>query len=138
MKPIRPLMQNVSAAAAKKLNPPEKDRNPAIGGADGGPKPTGDSLRVQAPAQAWGNPLHRWRYEVRHPILAIAAASAGAQGMLTGLGATDTCVGGMSADGSVVAGVRSNFGAAFRWSAGGAVNIGGAGAMAKVSRDDKM
>jgi hypothetical protein len=60
-----------------------------------------------------------------------------AQGTLTGLGSPDTHASGMSADGSLVVGVLSNFGPAFRWSGGRVENIGGTGFQAKISRDGK-
>jgi len=74
-------------------------------------------------------------------IAVIGVASAGtlaAQGTFTGLRRPDTPVGGMSADGKIVVGSRSNFGPAFRWTAeSGVVDIGGAGPRTRISRDGK-
>jgi probable HAF family extracellular repeat protein len=80
----------------------------------------------------------------RMHVLCIILAGAGlpcammAQGTFTGLGTQDTYVTGMSADGSIVVGTRSNFGPVFKWSNGVVENIGGVGFQAKISRDGKV
>ena len=73
------------------------------------------------------------------PVLMIAAVGmVKAQGTFTRLGRPDTYLSSISADGTIAVGVRSNFGPAFRWTAAeGVVNIGGSGALAKISRDGK-
>ncbi len=71
-------------------------------------------------------------------VITAAAGTAAAQGSFTGLGTRDTYVSGMSADGSVVVGVRSTAGPIFRWSGGKTENIGGVGGNPKVSRDGKV
>jgi len=75
-------------------------------------------------------------------MAAVVASTAGplaAQGTFTGLGSRDSYVSGMSADGSIVVGVRGNDGPAFRWTAdGGAVDIGSVSQQTKISRDGKV
>ena len=71
-------------------------------------------------------------------VLLAVAGTAMAQGSFTRLSSPLTYVTGMSGDGSVVVGTRSDFGPIFRWTAsGGAVNIGGTGSLAAISRDGK-
>jgi probable HAF family extracellular repeat protein len=68
--------------------------------------------------------------------IAVTASAAWAQGQFVPLGAANTFVSGMSADGSVVVGVYSNLGPAWRWTAAtGAVNIGSISQTTAVSRD---
>jgi len=72
-------------------------------------------------------------------ILMSVAGSAAAQGTFTRLGSRDTYVTGMSADGSVVVGIRGQYGPAFRWTAATAVvNIGSVSQLTVISRDGKV
>src|SRR5215831_11567986 len=71
-------------------------------------------------------------------LLVAATRSVPAQGTFTRMGKPQTYLSGMSADGTVAVGVRSNFGPVFRWTAsGGVVNIGAVGFTAAISRDGK-
>ena len=66
--------------------------------------------------------------------IVITAHSVWAQGTFTPLGAKDTYVSGMSADGSIVVGVWGNEGPAWRWTAQtGAVDIGSVSQQVKIS-----
>ena len=71
-------------------------------------------------------------------LVVLAASTVCAQGTFTGLGSPNTYVGGMSADGRVIVGSRSQFGPVWRWEGTSVVDIGGAGATAKISRDGKV
>jgi uncharacterized membrane protein len=72
-------------------------------------------------------------------VLTAIAGSLAAEGTFTGLGTRDTYVTGMSADGTVVVGIRSQYGPAFRWTAQtGAVGIGSVSQNCKISRDGKV
>jgi len=83
--------------------------------------------------------MSRRHFSLTIPAAIIAfAAPAAAQGTFTRLGEPDTYLGDISADGAIAVGARSNFSPAFRWTAtGGVVNIGGAGATAKITRDGR-
>ena len=71
-------------------------------------------------------------------LLMLWPALLGAQGSFTRLGTPAAYPTGISADGTIVVGARSNFGPAFRWTAAdGVVNIGGVGFQARISRDGK-
>jgi probable HAF family extracellular repeat protein len=76
---------------------------------------------------------------VRHYLaILILPSLLAAQGTFTRLGRPGTNVSGISADGTIVVGSRSNAGPAFRWTAAeGVANIGGVGFRAKISRDGK-
>ncbi len=66
------------------------------------------------------------------------ASAAAAQGTFTRLGKPETYLSGISADGSIAVGVRSNFGPVFRWTATeGVVDIGATGFTAAISCDGK-
>ena len=68
--------------------------------------------------------------------VAVNLSPAWAQGIFTPLGAENTYVSGMSADGSIVVGVYGNEGPAWRWTAQtGAVNIGSVSQQVAISRD---
>ena len=70
-------------------------------------------------------------------LFAIAGEAA-AQGTFTGLGAPETYLSDITPDGAIAVGVRSDFGPAFRWTAaGGVMNIGGVGPLARISREGK-
>jgi probable HAF family extracellular repeat protein len=71
-------------------------------------------------------------------LLCAVAGTALSQGSFTRLGKPLTYVTGISADGSIAVGARSNFGPVFRWTAAeGVVDIGGVGFTAAISRDGK-
>jgi probable HAF family extracellular repeat protein len=73
-------------------------------------------------------------------LLAVAATglTAAGQGQFMHMGAPNTWITDMSADGTIIVGTFSNYGPAWRWTAQtGIVNIGGDGFQAKISRDGK-
>jgi probable HAF family extracellular repeat protein len=71
-------------------------------------------------------------------VVMAAAGSAWAQGKFIGLGAANSLVSGMSADGSVIVGVYGNLGPAWRWTpTTGVTLIGSISQTAAVSRDGR-
>jgi probable HAF family extracellular repeat protein len=70
--------------------------------------------------------------------MAVASGSVWAQGTFTGMGAPNTYLSGISADGTIAVGVYGTLGPAWRWTATtGVVNIGSVSQQAKISRDGK-
>ena len=68
--------------------------------------------------------------------MAVTASAAWAQGQFVPLGAENTFVTGMSADGTVVVGVYGSLGPAWRWTSGtGVMNLGSISQTVAVSRD---
>ena len=71
-------------------------------------------------------------------VIAATVGSVQAQGTFTGMGARNTYMSGISADGTIAVGVYGSLGPAWRWTtSGGVVNIGSVSQQVKVSRDGK-
>ena len=81
---------------------------------------------------------NRIMYFVTALMMAATGSHTWAQGQFVPLGAENTYVTGMSADGTVVVGVYGNLGPAWRWTApSGVVNIGSISQTVAVSADGK-